>query len=133
MNDGIREGGLRPFAFAEGRVVALEVATPVYSLPALLRACYVFADRVHSFVAPTETESVLTVALWARNGGDIMPGLIGEFCAELADQELREQLSQETASLRELIVAQAFAEGDFSGEPDDGDYEADPLGIAAHR
>jgi His-Xaa-Ser system protein HxsD len=132
MNDTIRESEPRPFAFVEGRVIGLELSTSVYSSSAILRACYKFADRLYSFVSPTEDDAV-AVALWSRGGGELSPSLLGEFCNELADQELRRQLAQETAYLRDMVVAQAFAEGDLSGELDEADYEADPLGIAATR
>jgi His-Xaa-Ser system protein HxsD len=131
--DGIRQGAVRPFAFVEGRVVALEIESTVYSLPAVLRACYKFADQLYSFVTPADAEAALVVALWSRSGGEVPSGLIGEFCNELADQELRERLARETAHIREMIVTQAFAEGNLTGEDDEGDYEADPLGIATTR
>ena len=133
MNDGIRESEPQAFAFTEGRVIALEIGTSLYSSSAILRACYKFADRLYSFVSPTETDAVLAVALWSRTGGEVSPSLVGEFCSELADQELRERLARETGPLREMVVAQAFAEGDLPGELDESDYEADPLGIAAPR
>lgn len=133
MNDGIRESEPRDFAYVEGRVIAIEIATYIYSSSAILRACYKFADRLHSFVSCAETNAVLVVVLWPRSGGELSPSLVGEFCSELADQELRVRLALETGPLREIIVAQAFAEGDLPGELDESDYEADPLGIATTR
>jgi His-Xaa-Ser system protein HxsD len=130
MINDIRESEPREFAYVEGRVIALEIATSLYSSPAILRACYKFADRLYSFVSYAETDTVLVVALWSRTGGEISPSLVGEFCSELTDQELRERLARETGPLREMVVAQAFAEGDLPGEFYDSDYEADPLGLA---
>jgi His-Xaa-Ser system protein HxsD len=130
---GAQECEVRPFAFVEGRVVALEVNTSVYSLPAVLRACYKNADQLYSFIAPAEAGAVLIVTIWSRSGGDIPEDLIGGFCNELADQELRERLARETGPIREMIVAQAFGEGNFAGEENEDDYEDDPLGVATTR
>ena len=133
MSETTRESEARPFVFIQGRVIALEVSTTAYSLPAILRTCYKLADRLHSFVSPTELDAVYSIMLWSRVGGDISEDLIGEFTSELADQELRERLAREAGPIREMIVAQAFAEGTFTEEPNESDYEADPLGIAEAR
>lgn len=133
MNEEVREGQPHPFAFVQGRVVALEISISAYCSSAVLRACYKFADRVYSFLSTTESEGTLALALWSRSGGEVPPGFLGEFCNELADQELRERLAREAGPIRELIVRQAFAEAEFTDEDDDADYEADPLGIAARR
>jgi hypothetical protein len=51
----------------------------------------------------------------------------GEFENALLDHQLRFEIARETATLRELIVAKAFAEGDVLEDPpvgDDRDYRA---------
>lgn len=124
-----------PFAFGLGRIVALEVSVATYSTGAVLRTCYKHSDRLYSYITPApETTGTLVVSLWTRSGEQVTPEMIGEFCSELNDQELREQLAEKTATIRELIVAQAFAEGNlFSPSSDEADYEADPLGITRSR
>ncbi|HEX5760418.1 MAG TPA: His-Xaa-Ser system protein HxsD [Thermoanaerobaculia bacterium] len=107
----------------------------LYSASAVLRACYRHSDRLYSYITPAaESPGTLVVSLWTLTGEQVTAEMIGEFCADLADQELREQLAEKTAPIRELIVAQAFAEGNlFSPSSDDADYETDPLDIASRR
>jgi His-Xaa-Ser system protein HxsD len=39
--------------------------------------------------------------------------VVGDFCNELIEQEIRFTLANESRGIRDLIVAQAFAEADF--------------------
>jgi His-Xaa-Ser system protein HxsD len=110
--------------------VALEVDASIYSQDAVLRAAYKFTDRCYVFI---EHPGNFVVALTPK---DTLASraLIGEFCNELLDQQVRESLSREFGDLRTLIVAQAFAEGNLlDKERDEGNYQADPLGIGKRR
>jgi His-Xaa-Ser system protein HxsD len=126
--------GPTPFSLGEKRC-ALEVDTSVYDLSAIFRACYRFTDRCYLFLARCETDrGWITIALASKSPEVDLSNAVGDFCNELIDQQLRGALMQETAPLRELIVAQAFAEGNLlDTQRDEGDYERDPLGMGSTR
>jgi hypothetical protein len=64
----------------------------------------------------------------------VLDSLVGEFCNELTDQQLRVVLEKEFGELRTLIVAQAFSEGNLL-DPDreTADDKADPRGTRIRR
>jgi His-Xaa-Ser system protein HxsD len=117
-----------------GGTVALEVDPSLYSVNAVLRAAYRFTDRCYVFLARAEDEPPrIVVTLTAKDGKQAPAAWIGELSNELIDQQLREELGRETQLIRELIVAQAFAEGNLLDQGDEDGYEQDPLGIARCR
>jgi His-Xaa-Ser system protein HxsD len=100
-------------------VWVLEIDTTLYALPALWRACYALSDRCYLFLARgSESRDRVTVALSVKGSGEASEAALGDFCNALIDHQLRHHLAEETAGLRELIVAQAFAEGNLL-EPDE--------------
>jgi len=119
----------------ENGQLILKVDSTVYSKPCLFRTCYKFTDRCYVFLSRDEDDpkTIITVLSPKAESVDLNQ-LSGEFFNELLDQQVRDSLSKETGELRNLIVAQAFAEGNLLDESrDEGDYEADPLGISKHR
>jgi His-Xaa-Ser system protein HxsD len=133
---GVRERAPRPTAFVPGHGSAgLEVDLSIFSLPAILRACYKLTDRCYAFVAraPEAAETVV-VTLGTKVAGQDVRSLTGELANELIDQQLREELAREAGPIRELLVAQAFAEGNLlDPDRDDADYREDPRGIGGRR
>jgi len=113
------------------QAVALDLDTNLYALPSIFRACYKFTDRCYIFLTreiPRPSSVIVTLST-KLSGGEI-DAVLGDFCNELIDQQIREDLSLEAGALREMIVAQAFSEGNLlDPQRDDGDYEEDPLGI----
>jgi His-Xaa-Ser system protein HxsD len=103
--------------FAEGETPVdgeeqLTVDTEVYGLEAVFRACYAFTDRCYMFLrecGPTQ----LTVTFRKRKSPKTLTALIEEFANELINQRVRVHLAAETKQVRQMIVAQAFAEGDL--------------------
>jgi His-Xaa-Ser system protein HxsD len=136
MPENLPETKASPFVFEAESITTMEIEASSYSLPAVLRASYKLSDRLFSFILPQDsrTEGRFVVALWTRRGDTLSQDLLGEFCRELADQELRVRLAEEAADIGAMIVAQAFAEGNLL-EPglDDDDYRTDPRGIADIR
>lgn len=109
---------------------ALIVDLSLFSSSVVLRAAYKLGARAHVFAEPADaTAGRLTVTFRAKAGQDLET-VIGDFSNELIDQRLREELAREMAPIRELVVAQAFAEGNLL-DPlrDDGEWEEDPRGI----
>jgi len=106
---------------------AVEVDTTIYSLVAILRAAYKLTNRCYVFVAKLEGSSDrVIVTLTPKIEATPLPAMVGDFCNELLDQQVRESLADEFGDIRTLIVAQAFSEGNLlDTKRDDGDYEAD--------
>jgi His-Xaa-Ser system protein HxsD len=111
--------------------LCVSVDLSVYSLEALFRVCYAFTDKCYLFLQPEKDSSVVKV-MFARKTPDCdMPSLAGEFSNELINQRVRRQIALETRAIRELIVAQAFAEADLLDRTlSEADYVEDPKGIS---
>src|SRR5215213_11766481 len=127
--ESARESLARPMALSIGdSLVAIEIDTSLYGLDAIFRASYRFTDRCYIFLARIpEAPTLVAITLMAKHPTADLRPLVGEICNELIDQQIRLALSKEVGPLRELIVAQAFAEGNLlDAQRDDGDYEGDP-------
>jgi His-Xaa-Ser system protein HxsD len=124
----------RPIAAGGARTcLVLDVDLSMYELASVLRACYKLTDRMYAHLA-RETPGSVQVAILGKKPGEDLDALAGEMCNELLDQQLRTVLAREAAPLREMIVAQAFAEGNLlDPEREDGDYEGDPRGAGDRR
>lgn len=107
------------------------VDTTVYSLEALFRVCYDFTDRCYLFLRPEAGTTIIRVRFAEKTADGGLSSLAGEFCNDLINQMVRLQIASETRAIRELIVAQAFAEADLLGESlSESSYLDDPKGIA---
>ena len=110
--DGVQRSNAGPRPMVLGKAeAALELDTTLYHREAVLRTAYKLGDRMHAQLAPGEGKNSLRVTLSIKTG-DLEEG-VGAFLDELVDQQLRHVLEREMGPLRELIVAQAFAEGDL--------------------
>jgi His-Xaa-Ser system protein HxsD len=109
----------------------ISVDTSLYTKDALFKACYAFTDRCYLFLSPAEAPDVVRVRFSRKEPGTDLAVMAGEFANELVDQRVRAQIAAETAGVRELIVAQAFAEADLIDRTlPESSYEDDPRGIA---
>lgn len=132
---GAPESHSEPRVFPHGNsLIAAEVDLSIYTLEAVFRACYKFTSLCYLFLARTEQPNWLIVTFQAKISGESLAHLPGDFFNELIDQQIREILEAEVGPIRELIVAQAFAEGNLL-DPlrDEGNYEEDYLGIGRWR
>lgn len=119
-----------PEISSDGRSGALDIDLSVFSAAVVLRAAYKLTARAHVFTEPTEPSGGRWTVTFRARGGQDIEAVIGDFANELIDQRLREEMSLEMAPLRELVVAQAFAEGNLlDALRDEGDWEEDPQGI----
>jgi His-Xaa-Ser system protein HxsD len=111
---------------------AISISRDLYSRRAVLAAAYKLSDRC-AVLVDTDGEDRWVMYLITRPGADVqsfMPLLI----RELGDQGLRDQLEQEFGSVRTLIVAQAFSEGNLlDPQRDDADDRLDPHGTQQRR
>jgi His-Xaa-Ser system protein HxsD len=111
----------------------IRVSRSVYGLPAIFRACYRFTDRHYLYLRPDGPDDILVFIKPKTPPGDL-DQVMGAFANDLIDQRLRLDISRETQGVRELIVAQAFAEGNLLPESQQGaDTAADPAKILEHQ
>jgi His-Xaa-Ser system protein HxsD len=86
--------------------------TRLYSENVIFRVCHSFTARC--FLAVTQLgDNQVRVNFTPRAGGETLESLTLEFGNELINQRVRAEVADETRNIRELIVAQAFAEADF--------------------
>jgi len=120
--------------FDEAHTAAtLRIDKAVYSKPAVLRACYWFGRDLHCRV--DEVAECLVVFLSLRVAAPTLdqPRIkpiddwLSDFFDALLDFQLRVEIQAETATVRELIIAKAFAESGILEDPPPGTF-SDPLG-----
>lgn len=102
-----------PLTFRDGAVQAL-LDLRVYRLVAVQKAAYRFAERCTALLGSPEDQR-LPVRFVFRTGTFEPEALetLHLFFQELLDQELREQIGEETRAVRALIIAQAFSKTDL--------------------
>ena len=97
----------------EDGALRVTLSLDVYGLQAILRSCYWLTDRCFVYLAPPK-EGQIEITLLARNTDTTQTDqLTWDFLNDLVDQQLRVDISAETRTIRETIVAQAFAEIDL--------------------
>lgn len=79
----------------------------VYSLEAIKKTAYKFADRA-SILLKQEDSSTVSATFSFKEGAD-KTQILADFQNELLDQDLREIVKKETAPLRNLILAHALS------------------------
>ena len=101
----------------------------VYRLSAVKKAAYRLGDRCFVQIELL-SEGGIRVRLAAKSGHVPPQTLEGDFRNELLDQELREAIAEETAGVRNLLLAHAFSGLSMTdARADTADYREDPLGI----
>ena len=107
-----------------------DVDLAIYPLDVVLRTCHRFTSRC--FIVPrAAANGRVAVEFIARHDDDSLSDLQGAFANALIDSHLRAVIAEETRTIRELLVAQAFCEADLLDRRDiEGDEYADPKGIA---
>jgi His-Xaa-Ser system protein HxsD len=120
-----------PIRFIDAARVAIEIDASIYSQDAILRATYKFTDRGYVLLQSHDVPAHCCIAhLIAKSPLVDLGVLVGEFCNELLDQQLRQRLESQFGDIRSLIVAEAFAEGNLlDRDRDEGDYMTDSRGI----
>lgn len=114
-------------SFQPPTLVKLDSA--VYRLNAIKKAAYKFAGRCMINISTSEGREV-TLAVDCHDPQIDVPTLLREIHAEITDQELREVVLEETAAVRQLLLAQAFsATSLIEPEAETADYRVDPTRI----
>jgi His-Xaa-Ser system protein HxsD len=123
----------------ETNSIALRLETRQFSRDAVLRAAYWFSKDLYFEFPPSEGESTFSVVIKAKNTiptlDDPKPKTLGQLVSEfqnaLVDSELRVRVQKETSSIRELIIAKAFAEAGVLEDGPPGSFD-DPV-LAAEK
>jgi His-Xaa-Ser system protein HxsD len=117
--------------YVSDKTLTLEVDTAIYSLEALFRVCYAFTDRCYLFLEPATKNTSIVVRITGKKADFDLDTVAGEFSNALINERVRRDIATETMSIRELIVAQAFAEADIVDRSfSESSYVEDPKGIA---
>ncbi len=112
----------------------VRVNTSVYPLEVIFRVCYVFTDRCYLFLFTDDDNRIVDVQFTRKHSDCNVATIAGEFSNELINQRVRWDIANETRPIRELIVAQAFAEADFADRAGcEASYTEDPRGIATTK
>src|SRR5438105_5569162 len=98
------------FPEVDGDTLRVELNLDLYPLSVIFKACYLFTDRTFVYLCPASPNRV-HVYLKAKLNDHDLRALAGDFLNELVNQRLRFDIATETGKIRELLVAQAFAEG----------------------
>lgn len=108
---------------------SIRIDLSVYRLSAVKKAAYRFSGSATANLAVDGGHAVVSLTPTSSSSP---PDLAQAFLRELLDQELRELVAEETAQVRNLILAQVFSRTnllDPVGE--EADFRADPMGIKA--
>ncbi|SRR6266540_3592818 len=97
----------------DGDTLRVELNLDLYPLSVIFKACYLFTDRIFVYLCHSVPNQVF-VYLKAKQTNHNLRELAGDLLNELVNQRLRFDITSETGKIRELLVAQAFAEGFIS-------------------
>jgi His-Xaa-Ser system protein HxsD len=102
-----------PFEFRDA-VARAVVDVKAYRLSAVQKAAYGVADRCTVILGELANDVLPLTFLFAPGVSEtIAHAVVRLFFQDLLDQELREQLAEETRPIRALILAQAFSKTDL--------------------
>jgi His-Xaa-Ser system protein HxsD len=96
----------------------------VYRPNAIKKAAYKFGGLFYILI--TQLDRATEVQLKPKESCTSPDALVGEFCNEVLDQELREMVADETTGIRDLLLAQAFSKTTLI-DPDleTGEYDSE--------
>jgi His-Xaa-Ser system protein HxsD len=122
---------LSAFDQIDDDTVIVHLDTGIYSRQAIFRTSCSYTDRCYIFLSASD-KTGLNVIISRKNQQTDLQDLCGNFCNELIDQQLRVDIAAETADIRTLIVAQAFAEGNLLETDRDKSVDEDPRRICGN-
>lgn len=89
--------------------VRIEVDTRVYPLRVIYQVCYLFTGEHFLWILP-QGENAIRVEVTPKSPDADIHRIKGEFGNALIDFALRDQIHQETRTIREVLVSSALAE-----------------------
>lgn len=85
------------------------VDTTIFPQEVVLRTCYAFANRCRHWIEATD-DARLTVGFRRNDQNADIEAIKGDFADALIDFAMRRHIENQTAVIRDLIVAAALAE-----------------------
>jgi His-Xaa-Ser system protein HxsD len=114
----------------ESNVATIEIDPSVYRLSAIKKAAYRLGGQ-GEFTITTNGAGRIVVTMSVYGTCDDAEFLTKEFHRQLLDQELREEIADQTAPIANLLMAQAFsATSLIDATSDKVDFRNDPAHIA---
>ncbi len=114
--------------------LCVSINSDIYTLDAIFKTCYWYTEKCYLYLG--KSNNIVNVFFKSKKDQSLdLSCLAGEFLNELINQRIRVQVTNETGKVRELIIAQAFAEGnllpDKETEKAKNIYLEDPLEITS--
>ena len=107
----------------------LSIDLRIYRLEALKRSLYRFSGEA-VILSRVSDEQTAHVSFPATENESAEEGLRRAFLADLIDQEMRCVVHDKTASLRDVILAQAYTPVSLAcASSNTADWESDPLNV----
>jgi len=101
------------FQLSDGSI-DLVIDAHAYRLSAIKKAAYRLADRCTAVIQSSDADRcALSLRFKPGTSEQLARDTARVFFQELLDQELREQIAEETGSIRALILAHAFSKTDL--------------------
>lgn len=96
----------------------------IYRSNAIKKAAYKYGGLYYVHI--TQLDRATEVRLKPKESCTTSDALVGEFCNEVLDQELRETVAEETSGIRDLLLAQAFSKTTLiDPELETGEYDSE--------
>lgn len=105
----------------------IKVDSSIYSREAIVKCLYWYSGDFDVDVELINSSYVIRLRSLTEHPKEEFEGLRTKLKRDLLDFNLREIVKKQTTTIRELIIAKAFSNGEFDEEPK-GDL-MDPLGI----
>lgn len=95
-----------------GVFARVSVDPQVFSETAILKTAYWFTDQHYLFIAKNPDTGMFDVEFRLKEGGslDKLKAACGEFWNNILDQEVRQKVLGETATVRDTLIKKAFFE-----------------------
>jgi His-Xaa-Ser system protein HxsD len=104
------------------RIVSFDAT--VYKPNAIKKAAYKFGGLFYVLI--TQLDRATEVRLKPKASCTSLDALVGDFCNEVLDQELREIVAAETTGVRDLLLALAFSKTTLiEPELETGEYDSE--------
>jgi His-Xaa-Ser system protein HxsD len=94
-------------------VLEIDLDPEVYGIKIALKVAHEFSNRCISNVTRVESGKI-RMAISRKDDSDALEAVAGDLLNSLADHRLREILSEETAQVRNLILAHALRNAGLS-------------------
>lgn len=101
--------------------VTVELDGSVFSAEAVLKACYWFS-KDFAYEVTRKDGDYITVSLTAKHASPPSEDVRAEFISTATDFTLRERIEARTSSIRELLLAKAFAEAGVLEDSPEGTF-----------